>query len=161
MPTVITGTDGINQVQAGAVESGDLPAGSVVQVVRSVVVDNNVSTTSTNYVPTGLSASITPISESNSIVIMTHQHADTESERGLLVSLFRDSTDLSGSSFGFVLIGDIDRTQGVANIVFEDNPNTTSTITYSTKFKSRSGGLVRMPVSDNMPFTMVLMEIAV
>jgi len=26
MPTVITGTDGINQVQAGAVESGDLPA---------------------------------------------------------------------------------------------------------------------------------------
>jgi len=63
MPTVITGTDGINQVQAGAVESGDLPAGSVIQV-QSVVQTQVASASGTTDTGTGadlgLSLTITP-----------------------------------------------------------------------------------------------------
>jgi len=68
-PLELNGTTGVSQVQTGAVESGDLPAGSVIQVVESTS-STNLSTNSSSFsnIP-GLSVSITPATESSKIAI--------------------------------------------------------------------------------------------
>ena len=67
MTTTITGATGVNRVADGA----DMPAGSVVQIVESVLATGGgVSTTSQSYVTTGLTASITP-TQTNSKIIAT------------------------------------------------------------------------------------------
>jgi len=172
MPTTITGTDGVSQVQTGSIQSddlaagaitigsGDLPAGSVIQVVTSVTTNRTI-TTSTNYVSTGLSASITPISSSSTILIMTGQSGDNSGNNSrAVVSLFRDGTDLSSGGFGFQVIGQDVRTQAPANIVFSDTPNTTSSVTYDTRVRSSSGTQVEISLASDMPFTITLMEVA-
>ena len=67
MTTTITGAGGINRVIDGA----DMPSGSVLQVVQASATTRNV-TTSTSYVATGHSVTITPSSTSSKILIL-HQ----------------------------------------------------------------------------------------
>jgi len=70
MPTTITGTDGVSQVQAGAVESSDLPAGSVIQVVgETFYLSSRFTTTSTSYVDTGVGKQISLVSASSKVLV--------------------------------------------------------------------------------------------
>ena len=146
MPTTITGTDGVSQVQTGAVESGDLPAGSVIQVVSTTKTDT-FSTNSANYVqPTGLSASITPNSTSNKILaivsmIMGFDHGVTDRS---YASIFRDGSNLSNP------ISPGDRRPMLAGVNssipdnsaidvsmhFLDSPNTISNVTYDVRIST-------------------------
>ena len=62
-------------VISGKLPTAKLPAGSVLQVVQATT-STEVSTTSTSYVSAGLSASITPTSSSNKILILVEIIAD-------------------------------------------------------------------------------------
>jgi len=72
MTTTITGATGVSQVQAGAIEHGDLPSGSVLQV-QSAVVTTIASSTVTNCSTiggdVGLNVTITPLSSTSKFYI--------------------------------------------------------------------------------------------
>jgi len=71
MTTTITGATGVSQVQAGAIEHGDLPAGSVLNVIQTHVATTSTQslTSSTRANITGLTATITPKSTSSKIMV--------------------------------------------------------------------------------------------
>jgi len=165
MPTVITGTDGINQVQAGAVESGDLPAGSVIQVV-SVTKTDTFSTTSTSFVDvTGLSANITPTSATNKILIISNVYVSYDDSA--LLQLLRDATPVGNGSSGFALVRFGATNEGSTfSINHLDSPNSTSSLTYKIQAEvdGGSGGVfINRRKSDGL-YTLsshiTLMEIA-
>ena len=159
MPTTITGTDGVSQVQTGAVESGDLPAGSVIQRVINQDIDaGDIGTTSTSLVASGIQASITPTSSSNYIdvyfsVAMTFDApGELESKMYVNGSEWPNTGDYNVSF----------RAAGIyAPSVFflRYYPANTSTLTFEPFFKSRNGGLTRL-VHVNTTYALVLTEIA-
>jgi len=169
MPTVITGTDGINQVQAGAVESGDLasgaigsgdlPAGSVIQVVQGST-NTGVSTTSSSYVDTGLEASITPLFADSKLLIILTQKLQT---------------NVGGSNFrlarllenGNTIHEDIRMEGGVSDpsrytwsLGIISTPSTTSQVTYKTQFRTFNGSGSIEAQHLSAPSYLTLMEIA-
>ena len=166
MPTTITGTDGVSQVQTGAVESGDLPAGSVIQVV-SETYGTSVNTTSTSFIDFGLQASITPTASSSKIMVFVSfgsPYVVDAAERGAIdTALVRNSTPIITSAG--VWNGDNTADLGVGSItIFTlDTPSTTSTLTYSTQFRSINGGRVFLNATLNgegVVSNITLMEIA-
>jgi len=171
MALELNGTTGVSAVQAGAVESGDLPAGSVIQVVQGTA-NTATSTTSSGFLDIGLSASITPISTDSKILIffsLLVQFGNTSgggTDGRLKFQLLRDSTEIStnpsgdkttriiaGSSLGEALYS------GYQSHNFLDSPSTTSSITYQLKSSLVSGNFARYHEENNTS-TITLMEIA-
>ena len=160
MPTTITGTDGVSQVQTGAVESGDLPAGSVIQVVTTTSTTGE-STTSTSYQTSALSASITPSSVSNKILVLCSVPGSGLSDQ-FHYTIFRDSTNIGGAiNDGLGVIRDRggSGTDALATSHILDSPSTTSSVNYSFRYKSQSGGNVEI-LAQFYEAHITLMEIA-
>ena len=174
MPTTITGTDGVSQVQTGAVESGDLPAGSVIQVVQGST-STFVSTTSQSYVDTTLSASITPKSSSNQILVLVNQQAilrrgSSSSFFGIRIlrngtAVFTPVTDGAGpfdfgSANGNASKSDI---YNRFSISYLDSPSSTSPVTYKTQARNYySDQTIDLQLNNDVDGTsfITLMEIA-
>ena len=168
MPTTITGTDGVSQVQTGAVESGDLPTGSVIQVVHDFT-DTVVGTSADNtFVSTGLSASITPISANSKILINAALHVGfngtADDEKQINVGLERNGSLI----FGQIGFDDI-RMNSIEDFAFRqpytilDSPNQTSQLTYEFVGSKRLGsGEVRFQYANDQQSRsfITLMEIA-
>jgi len=130
MPTTITGTDGVSQVQTGAVESGDLPAGSVIQVVQ-VTSTTNTDTTATSLIDVEPSVTITPSSSSNKILVM---HTAGGMIQGVASSikfeLQRNNTTIwTANRYGYK--NNTDWAPIPFHASYLDSPNTTSSITYN------------------------------
>lgn len=116
----------------------NFPAGSVVQVVQSVL-STEVSSSSSTLVDTGLTASITPKSSSNKILVIAQLNCCGKQTNNtyLETSLLRGSTiiqrmeRLAGytNSSSANWIGSISST-------YLDSPATTSSTTYKVQFKS-------------------------
>jgi len=142
MPTTITGTDGVSQVQAGAVESGDLPAGSVIQVVSATKTDTFSTTqNASNIAVPGLSVNITPTSTSSKILLFGVVMMNLDARYGYW-SFYRDGADIgigdtagnrSSVTASASSNNDITNNNYVAHQVashFLDSPSTTSTLNY-------------------------------
>ena len=122
--------------------------GKVLQVVQTVKTDT-FSTSSTSFVDiTGLSASITPSSASNKILVMCHMGlcmADTDG-RSAAVALIRGSTNIGGGTTAGSRVSGISRTASGVNadhgnglsFQFLDSPATTSSTTYKVQTQSQS-----------------------
>jgi len=139
-PTGATGATGPTGVGAtGATgATGPQGLGKVVQIVRGST--TNIVTASINSdtaVSTGLSATITPTSASNNILIFVNQNGIEKSaggtaDFGLMFQMLRGSTQIG--TFG----GSTTHTEssggggGDVGATFIDSPATTSAITYST-----------------------------
>jgi hypothetical protein len=134
--------------------SGGLPAGAsgggFVQVVQVVKTDTFSVTGFTWTDVTGLSATITPRSTSNKILVMSEMKVSSSIDYGINIRLLRDSTpiylgDLNGSrvqvsswvssyisasgpTYGFAMIP--------ASIVYLDSPATTTATTYKIQMAS-------------------------
>jgi len=134
--------------------------GSVIQVVN-VTYSVLVSTTGTTYIDTGLSASITPTSSSNKILVIVHQSecGCSNANVGMALQLLRNSTSI-------VVIGPANA-YGPANAnasistAYLDSPATTSSVTYKTQFKLNSASGTAVVQSDTATSTITLMEIKV
>ena len=116
--------------------------GRVLQVVHGTTTSNT-QITSTSYTATSLSASITPSSSSNKILVLVSQQVQAEratnAELNVYVQLLRGSTDLSTNNpvtidAGTGSSGKIG-IRGMATAAYLDSPSTTSATTYSTKGK--------------------------
>jgi hypothetical protein len=114
--------------------------GKLLQVVNA---DTNsaVTSSSTTYVDTGLTASITPSSTSSKILVTVHQSYNIPtSGNGMGIKLVRGSTDLRthGSYVGYTAAGG-EVITGHFSISYLDSPSTTSSTTYKTQFARLTG----------------------
>ncbi len=145
------------------VTTNTMPTGSVLQIVNatySTQVTNNTAT----YADTGLTASITPTSSSNKILVLVNQAAVGKNtgaiSNSLNIKLVRNSTDII--SFG----GAIGYTEtNIYNLGFSpstsylDSPATTSSVTYKTQFANNVNNAGVRVQTDGYTSTITLMEI--
>ena len=144
------------------------PAGSVIQVV-SVTYSTQTSISSTSYVDSGLTASITPTSASSKILVIVNQSVangqNTNAARVFELQLLRGATSIMDKDFysyggvganGYFETG-LDGTQ-----IILDSPATTSSTTYKTqgRMDSTANGTFLMFQQGSGESTMTLMEIA-
>lgn len=129
--------------------------GHAVQVV-SVNYGTETTSTSASFGDTGLSASITPSSSSNKVLVLVSQSAKALDGAGRM-NLMRDSTSLEEQYFGESEGGDW---YGKINVVKLDNPATTSAVTYKTQQRTNGAGTVGVNSPILNSCTITLMEIA-
>lgn len=160
MTVTINGTTGIDKVAPGAVETADLPAGTVLQVVN-VLFSSVFSTSSSSYVSTGLSASITPTSVTSKILITIQGQARAYSP-GAGNNFFSPSLYKNGSALSSYYVqggsyNSIDFRSPLF-IQYLDSPSTTTSITYQLYMSALASGVYLN--SDGGTSTITLMEIA-
>ncbi len=133
-------------------------AGTVLQVVRATY-NTTTSTTSTSFVTSNLSASITPISSTNKVLVfLLSTVATANGSTSIPVTLYRNATNVAG---GTTPITDL-VTSGnnwAMNFNYLDSPATTSATTYTFYFRSGNGSLVYTNIAGYTS-SLILMEIA-
>ena len=167
--------DQIQLADGSTPTAGDLglnTTGSVLQVVSGTANNHSISGSSTTYMQSGDTITITPKSSSSKILVVfnTSAHLNTATtsggaQRGFY-TIFRGSTDIgSGNGDGVIMIRKYGN--GATNHYAEfpmsiqvvDTPNTTSAITYEARFKSQNGEQVGYTY-DAFLRTFYAMEIA-
>tara|TARA_R100000773_G_C4210752_1_gene110389 strand:- start:976 stop:1479 length:504 start_codon:yes stop_codon:yes gene_type:complete len=154
----------------------DFPAG-VSQVVQDTKLDT-FTTTSTSFVTiTGLSASITPRSSSNKILVVVDIKGWVQNAQHGELQIRRDSTTIyTGNSSGSRNVASIGGLYehgsptnpiGTGFAMFLDSPSTTSSITYTIRCRTQSVNVCinrsnqDQNTSDNarMPSSITLLEV--
>lgn len=137
----------------------NFPAGSVLQVVQATY-STSTTTSSSSYSDTGLTASITPSSSSNKILVIVAQNGVIKATGNTKVNikLFRGATDLTT-----VNAGATDNTNtnliGTTSIVYLDSPSTTSSTTYKTQFSSANNVAFAGVQDSSVTSTITLIEV--
>ncbi len=160
MPTEISGATGVNKVQSSAIETGDLPAGSILQV--KIVEDASLLLVATaSYTDTNMSVSITPTSTSSKILAMwTVQGNLSVVNAGWGTKLLRDSTAIWTSATQYAqFTADANGARDTSTHMHLDSPNTTSAITYKVQVSSYSNRAIYFN-DDGAQSQLLLMEVA-
>ena len=165
-------TDGIissADIANGAITAAKLAAGvggKVLQVVTATTT-TSASTSSATYIDTNLSASITPSSASNKILIIVSQngcHRNNSTSAGLNLRLMKDSTAIQTMALAAFYIPNVNTEfRSPISSSYLDSPATTSAITYKTQFSNDGAGTGTVTVQYNTtssPSTIILMEIS-
>ena len=131
----------------GRFDSSNMPAGSVIQVVQTIKTDTtSFNNTSFNEIP-GFTASITPTSSSNKILVLVHIHFGASDESYPAFRLFRGATwlgqpdagDGTGCSFGHSVNRNSSQFRLFStHYAFLDAPNTTSVVNYTVQARPMS-----------------------
>ena len=162
-------TGGAGIAEAEVISTAALGNNGIIQVVTANTT-TPVEINSTTWTDTGLTASITPRSSSNKILIMIRQsvssHRNTTSAY-MGVKLLRDSTVINNVAdklyhYGIRADGNNDRWfRGAFPFTYLDSPATTSSVTYKTQFAghSASDGPEYKVQDDNADSNIVLMEV--
>ena len=138
--------------------------GRILQVVNATYSTSATNSTST-YADTGLSASITPASSSNKILVFVNQvgcgkeNGNTGSK--LQLKLMRNSTDICTfeNSASFTLT-DVRNYIGSCSTTFLDSPATTSSVTYKTQFRNGVNAASVLVQAGSETSTITLLEVA-
>jgi hypothetical protein len=141
-----------------------LPTGSVLQVV-SATTSTNASNSTNVLADTGLTASITPSSASNKVLVIVSQNGCRKESGNALsrvfVQLQRNGTgigDFAGSS-AYTGVNEINDIGSVSASIL-DSPATTSAITYKTRFRNGANAAQVSVQTDSEVSTITLMEIS-
>jgi hypothetical protein len=144
----------------GTIAAAALPAGSVLQVVQGSYAVTT-STATTTLVDTGLTATITPRSTSNKILVIFCQSECNNSlaNSGFVISLLRGATVIGTPA---IVAGYGGSSQNITiAATFLDSPSTTSAVTYKTQFARSVVNTGTIAVNgDSSTSTITLMEIA-
>jgi hypothetical protein len=138
--------------------------GHVVQVVQGTT-STVVTTTSSSFSDTGLTATITPKLATSKILVLTQQSHQVAKDAVTSVEtetrLLRDSTTISTQRIGH--LDNANNTYrvfyGVTSHSILDSPNTTSAVTYKTQQSANTTAFSNSQF-NNYPSTITLMEIA-
>ena len=148
-----------------AIATTKLGAGAVLQVVQGSTSTQVNHTSTSSYSDTGLSASITPSSTSNKILIQVSQHFRVVRYGGD-IRILRDSTSIfeANSSTTYTLYSDPGENvnlRGYVPLIYLDSPSSTSAITYKTQgIQHNSSGAFKTQDDSQFTSTITLMEIA-
>ena len=165
MSVIINGTTGITTPALDSVapfSSADMPAGSVLQVVQGTYASST-STTSASFQSTGLTASITPSSASNKILVIATSTVVGTVFTDVLTTIYRGDTstgvNVSGGNLSTKYNNQGSENSSVTN-AYLDSPSTTSSQTYTFAFRSSVSGQTITAQSGGVTGTIILMEIA-
>ena len=167
MPLVLSGTSGVPASSLnGVIPDANAPSGSVIQVVQGSTATEVSTNTRNVYIDTGLSATITPTSASNRILVLVNQVYWQSNPSGATIyghiRLLRNNTQImSPSASENVVGGSINEFGFRQSWSVVDSPNTTSALTYKTQgwIQEPSGSLLIINRNSSTA-TIILMEIA-
>ena len=153
-----------NITRLGTVTSGTLastttfPAGHIVQV-KQVLIRDAFSSSSSSYVATDTTGSITPSDASNKVLVMINSVLDTSAaSRTPTLMIYRNGVAVSNAGEG--LMQAMDRGGGTRfpfSIHWLDSPNSTSAVTYTLYAKAAS--TFECPPYGNLDAQMTFFEI--
>jgi pectate lyase len=141
----------------------NFPAGSVLQVV-SMTTTTGTNSTTTAYVDTAVTLSITPSSSSNKILVIYNLNgmykSATSSSNSIGFNLVRGATSLGDFGLYFGSTGTALATVGSSGVgMYLDSPSTTSSTTYKVQIKNMTNAsFVGINTSGDIS-SMTLMEI--
>jgi hypothetical protein len=160
MPLILDGNGDITGLVAGALPSTVIGAGGILQVVSNTFATDT-STTSTSFVATGLTASITPkFSSSKIFIVTTFPVYATVASLSSYLTLYRGASNLFNAEGAFRLENGAGGTLIAGAISYFDSPATTSSTTYEVYFKSQSASLTTRICLGDATAVITLMEIA-
>jgi hypothetical protein len=141
-----------------------LPTGSVLQVVQGTY-STQVSSSSSTYADTNLSASITPSSTSSKILVIVNQggvgKSAGDTDAGVRIRLLRDSTTLTTITDRFAYTATLLQITLAVGNAYLDSPSTTSSVTYKTQFACWNNSVSNVFVQGASGVsTITLLEIA-
>lgn len=138
----------------------------IIQFV-SLTSTTRLATTSNTYQTTSLSASITPTSSSNKILIIASSSLYTAnpSTGAAISSIFRDTTNLDpagATGYGFSYLGGLDTVAHNVpwSVVYLDSPSSTSAITYSIKARNDDNATQIYFGNTSIVQSIILLEVA-
>ena len=141
-----------------------LPVGASGGVVQTVYGSTNSEVTSSSgtYSDTGLTATITPTSSSNKVLIMANiATALKQNATYFKVRVMRGSTEIAKIDDGTGYTNNSNfSTGGSISCHILDNPATNSATTYKLQFLSNSGGAVVKVQTNSATSTIVLQEVS-
>jgi len=139
----------------------DAFAGAIVQVVSATYSTQQTSTSST-YADTGLTATITPRSASNKILVLVSQAsvAKDTNDTGVNVILLRDAVTISTLAIiaGYTNSAAANNI-GTVSTAYLDSPATTSATTYKTQFASNMNSANAVVQANGAMSTITLIEV--
>lgn len=137
--------------------------GMVIQTVHASY-STEVSTTSSTYIDTGLTATITPKSASSKIlVLVNHPQIFKNAGNGdasFNIQLFRNSTMLQQFNYLNIWTGSSSQVTASTGTQFLDSPATTSAVTYKTMFANYANATQITMNLRSTPSTITLIEVA-
>jgi len=154
---------------AGVLPDANAPSGSVIQVVQATS-STQASITSTSYVDSGITTSITPTSASSKVLVIIQlsgrYYTETNAARSFLTNIVRASTQIHEISATDIQSGT--GTNGFAqypvlsSLIYLDSPATTASTTYKVQAKvSSTANSTTVQFNDGGGVsTITLMEIA-
>jgi hypothetical protein len=136
-----------------------IATGKVLQVVQGTTttsVDH-----STTFADTGLSASITPSSTSNKILVIINQHCYSGGGNGGSLKLFRDSTAIytAPQNYAFYIDTANGHLRNYHCFNHLDSPSSTSALTYKTQAREYTSGSFQTQ-NDSFKSYITLMEVS-
>ena len=138
-----------------------LPTGSVLQVVN-VTYSTETITSSSTFVDTNLSASITPTSATSKILVLADNNGcyKITNDTNIKMQLVRGSTALAQiEGVGAYTANTTQNNIGSISTNYLDSPATTSSVTYKMQMRSDNGASVGVQRNSSVS-TMTLLEIA-
>ena len=158
-----------NVTFAKAINKAALPTGSVLQVV-SVAIQTNFSTTTNGFVSTPITASITPSSATNKILIQISPVVfitGSTVDAGVGFGIVRGATQIYSTSYIAFYAGSGTATNAgsIPYIQYLDSPATTSSTTYTlqvTRYTNNGGTtvLINRNYVSNDTSVITLIEVA-
>jgi hypothetical protein len=146
-----------------AAQMNDLRGAFRILQIVSGTTGTAASSTSATLATTGLSATITPQSTNNKILVFASMTGckTAATLTGIEFAFFRGATNiLTFAKFGGYTTSSTDTNFGVTGIVF-DNPATTSARTYEVRFaRSVGSGTVEVQQGNNTTSTIILCEVS-
>jgi hypothetical protein len=161
MATLISGATGVNKVQTGAIETGDMPTGAVLQVVTgTTTTEQSISTTS--WTDTNLSLSITPSATTSKIHIQYSFPSVylTAASTGCSMRILRDTTSLYTPGHGYAIYNGTGIGYWQYGDIALDSPSTASSVTYKIQIRNYNTNTVILCPSSYYKSTITAMEIA-
>ena len=154
--TVLTSVSSIASANlTGSVPSSALPAGSVLQVVSYYDANLSASTSSSSFVASSATLSITPSSATSKVLgfFSLTQVNTASANTQVQIALYRDGSSLGGIG-NFQSTGQLLTSMSTSRL---DTPNTTSAVVYTIYFRLAQGS---GPAYLQDGGSIVLMEIA-
>jgi archaellum component FlaF (FlaF/FlaG flagellin family) len=155
---IIDGTNGLTFNNATTQAS----AGVVLQVVGATTTAQT-STTSTSFVTTNLTASITPKFSTSKILILVNGGMVNFNTSGsqIRTTIYRNSTNLGSSTLGMAeyYVASGGQVQMPTSMSFLDSPATTSSTSYTMYMRSGGGESIQFN-ADAVTTSITLLEIA-
>ena len=164
------GIDDTDMIAANAVTAPKRGAGAILQVVTATTT-NEASTSSSSFVDTNVTASITPSATSSKILVLIdapfHCIRNPGTSNSFSIKVLRDSTEITdaitdeGSHQSGIGSGSVssNRSVGIINKIILDSPSSTSSLTY----KLQMGGAFTnntVHFQDGSESHITLMEVA-